>query len=124
MARFSNLAHFSVFVSGGLLSAVVDIGLMQLLLWRGIGSMTATSAGFGAGLLVNFLFHAKVTFKREASPATVGRYLCVVGLNYLITMVLVAAAVHLVNHALWGKLVSLPIVAVNGFLLSKFWIYK
>lgn len=124
VARSSHIAHFLVFVSGGVLSAAVDIGLMQLLISRGVGSITATTAGFMAGLVLNFVFHANVTYKQAASAAAVIRYLCVVGLNYLITMALVALAVHLFGQALWGKLASLPVVAVNGYLLGKFWIYK
>lgn len=124
MARSSNVVHFFVYVTGGVLSAALDIGLMQLLLWRGVGSITAASAGFAAGLMLNFVFHTNVTFKRAANPATVVRFMCVVGLNYLLTLALVAIAVHVADRALWGKLASLPIVAVNGYLLSKFWIYK
>jgi hypothetical protein len=35
-----------------------------------------------------------------------------------------AAAVALAGMPLAGKIVSLPLVSLNGFLLSKFWIFK
>ena len=116
--------QFATFIVGGVLCAAIDIGLMQLLIHNGIGSVAAASAGFGAGLLVNYLFHAKITFQRSTGGANFARYLCVVGINYLITIGLVALAAALFDWPLAGKLVSLPIVAVNGFLLSKYWIFK
>ncbi|MFC5461346.1 GtrA family protein [Massilia niabensis] len=116
--------QFLVFVAGGALSALVDIGLLQLLVYNGVAPLAATSAGFLAGLCVNYAFHAKVTFKNVTTVRTLSRFLCVVGLNYLLTLGLVAVSVALVEQPLVGKLVSLPLVAMNGFFLSKHWIFK
>ena len=116
--------QFAVFVGGGLLCALVDVGLMQLLLTGGMPSTAAASAGFGAGLLVNYAFHSRVTFNTAASPANFTRYLCVVGVNYLLTIGCVALAEANFDNPLLGKLLSLPLVAVNGYLLSKYWIFK
>lgn len=117
-------AQFLVFIAGGGLSALVDIGLMQLLIMNGVAPLAATTAGFAAGLCVNYAFHARVTFKNVTSLRTLSRFLCVVGLNYLLTLGLVALSVALFEQALIGKLLSLPLVAVNGFFLSKHWIFK
>jgi len=116
--------QFLIFVAGGGLSALVDIGLLQLLVLNGTDAFAATSAGFLAGLCVNYAFHAKVTFKNVTSLRTLSRFLCVVGLNYLITLALVALSLALFEQALVGKILSLPVVAVNGFFLSKHWIFK
>jgi putative flippase GtrA len=121
------LAHwrqFAVFVAGGVLSALVDIGLMQALIHYGAHYTGATTAGFAAGLLVNYAFHSRVTFSSAASPGNFARYLCLLGFNYLLTMGCVALSVPLLGSALAGKLVSLPLVALNGFVLGKFWIFK
>lgn len=125
MRRLTLLSpQFLVFVAGGGLSALVDIGLLQLLILNGTGAFVATSFGFLAGLCVNYAFHAKVTFKNVTNARTLSRFLCVVGLNYLITLGLVALMLALFQQALVGKLLSLPVVAVNGFFLSKHWIFK
>jgi len=116
--------QFLVYIGGGVLSALVDIGLMQLLILNGSDAFAAASAGFVAGLCVNYAFHAKVTFKNVTSLRTLVRFLCLVGLNYLLTLGLVAIALALFQQAIIGKLMSLPVVAINGFLLSKHWIYK
>lgn len=121
------LAHrrqFAVFVAGGLLCALVDVGLMQALIAAGIHFASATTAGFAAGLLVNYAFHSRVTFEASATPFNFARYLCVVGINYLLTMGFVSMSVALLANPLAGKLVSLPLVALNGFVLSKYWIFK
>jgi len=116
--------QFLVFIAGGALSALVDIGLMQLLIVSQVDPLAATSVGFLAGLLVNYAFHSKVTFKNVMSTKTLVRFLCVVGLNYMLTLALVALSLSFFHNALVGKLVSLPLVALNGFFLSKHWIFK
>jgi putative flippase GtrA len=126
MSRLSALLsrQLVVFIAGGLLSALVDVGVMQLLIVGGVVPLVAASIGFLSGLGLNFAFHAKITFKSVASPATFSRYLCVVALNYLLTVGLVAVAVALAGSPLAGKLVSLPLVALNSYFLSRRWIYR
>lgn len=118
------LRQFTVFVAGGLLCAGVDIGLMQLLILQGVHHTAAASAGFAAGLLVNYAFHSRITFGQAASRASFARYLAVVGLNYIVTIGCVALAASLFANPLAGKILSLPLVAVNGYLLSRYWIFK
>jgi len=124
MTDRARLRQFATFVAGGLLCAAVDIGLMQLLIGNGAHHTAAASAGFAAGLLVNYAFHSQVTFERAASKSAFARYLAVVGLNYLLTIACVALTVALFNHPLAGKILSLPLVAVNGYLLSRNWVFK
>jgi putative flippase GtrA len=116
--------QFLVFICGGALSALVDVGLMQLLLTSGTPAVGAASAGFLAGLAVNYLFHARVTFRQVSSTGTVARYLVVVAMNYLITLALVSLAQSLFGLPLAGKLLSLPLVALNGYWFSKHWVFK
>lgn len=116
--------QFAVYLAGGVLSALVDIGLLQLLLNAGCSLVTATSTGFLAGLVVNFSFHAKYTFGKVSGGGTLARYLCVVAVNYLLTLACVSSADTLLGMAVLGKLASLPLVAVNGFLLGKYWIFR
>ena len=116
--------QIALFVAGGVVSALADIGAMYLLIGRGIHYSLATSAGFALGLLVNYAFHATLTFRESGNASSFLRYLCVVGLNYAITLGCVALSVQLLGQALPGKLVSLPVVAINGFVLSKYWIFR
>ncbi|WP_296944459.1 GtrA family protein [uncultured Massilia sp.] len=113
-----------VFLAGGVLSAAVDIGVLQLLLHAGLHFAGATTAGFLSGLLVNYAWHSRVTFDAAATPASFGRYLCVVLLNYLLTLGCVALAQALLGMPLAGKIASLPLISINSYLLGKYWIFK
>lgn len=116
--------QFFVFLCGGVLSAILDIGVMQLLRALGTAVAIATTAGFATGLLINYAFHAKVTFQRDAVSANFIRYICLVAVNYGLTLVCVALAVKLGIDPVFGKLASLPVVAINGFVLGKYWIFR
>lgn len=113
-----------VFLAGGVLSAAVDIGVLQLLLHYGAHFAVATTVGFGTGLLVNYAWHSRVTFDTAATPSSFARYLCVVALNYLLTLGCVALADSLFAMPLAGKIASLPLIAINSYLLGKYWIFK
>ncbi len=113
-----------VFLAGGVLSAAVDIGVLQLLLHAGLHFASATTAGFLSGLLVNYAWHSRVTFDAAATPSSFARYLCVVVLNYLLTLGCVALAQALLGMPLAGKIASLPLISVNSYLLGKYWIFK
>jgi putative flippase GtrA len=113
-----------LFLFGGILSALIDIGMMQWLIYIGMAPMLATSIGFASGLLVNFAFHAKVTFSSTVSATNFSRYMCVVAINYGLTLALVSLAVAVAGSALAGKIISLPVVALNSYFLSKRWIYR
>ncbi|MGZ8341693.1 MAG: GtrA family protein [Telluria sp.] len=120
----SRQRQFLLYVVGGVLSALIDVGLMQFLIHGGSGYVAATSAGFIAGLMFNYGYHASVTFTAPPSGRSLARYLAVVALNYAFTLACVALSVQLLGVALIGKLLSLPLVAVVGFVLGKRWIFK
>lgn len=123
LKQFAN-RQFLTYLLGGVLSAGFDIGVMQLLISSGMPAVPAASTGYVCGLLVNYGFHARVTFKQFSQRSSFVRYLGAAAANYLLTIALVAAAEYWLGSALAGKLVSLPLVALNGFLLGKYWIFK
>lgn len=116
--------QFYTYVLVGLVSALVDIGLMQLANKIGVHYLLSATFGFVSGLVLNFILHTRLTFGAKYSYGNATRYLFVVFVNYLLTLFLVLLFQSWFLMALLGKVVSLPLVAVNGFLLSKYWIYK
>lgn len=116
--------QFATFVAVGVACAVVDVALMYTLLKSGTGQVTATSVGFLGGLFLNYLAQSRMTFGVQVNWARWWRFLCVVGLNYAITLLFVLAFESLSGAALLGKLVSLPVVALVGFSLSRRWIFQ
>lgn len=117
-------AQFGVFVLGGGLSALIDLGVTAFVLELRVHYQIAASIGFLAGLTVNFLYHIKVTFQTLMSSASAVKFMTVVGLNYAITMgVIWIVHAYLGMSVLLGKLVSLPLIAINGFVLSRLWVF-
>ncbi len=117
-------SQFVVFIAGGALSALVDIGSMALCLHSGVGALMSVTTGFVSGLVVNYLFHVRLTFASRMNLSSLLRFLTLVGVNYGITLGFVFASQSMIESTMIGKVASLPIVAINGFLLSKFWAFK
>jgi putative flippase GtrA len=80
--------------------------------------------GFLAGFVSNFLLHSRITFRAAYTHAQLLRFMMVVLLNFLLSMCIVFAFQEGLNAALLGKLLSLPLVAVNGFFLGKYWVFR
>lgn len=116
--------QFLVYVTVGGLSALVDIASMILALRTGVGTLAATTFGFALGLAVNYMLHVRMTFVARHNLRTAIRFLMIVGINYGITLALVYVAQTLEVSVLVGKIASLPVVAINGFFLSKFWAFR
>ncbi len=118
------MRQFALFIGVGGFCALIDVGLMQGLILLGLHHVLAASAGFAAGLVANFILHTRVTFRARYAHAVLVRFMSVVMANYLITIAFVAIFNDWLNMPVLGKVVSLPVVAVNGFLLSKYWVYR
>lgn len=117
--------QFLVYIIGGLISAFIDIGVLQLMVTMGISPWFAATAGFFVGLLFNFIFHANLTFRSTTSVQAFTQYLVVVGLNYSITILFIYVSFSILQQGvLPGKILSLPVIAANGYLLGKYWIFK
>jgi putative flippase GtrA len=123
-SQVTDRSRFLLYLAGGVLSAAVDIGTLQALLACGLPTLAATTVAFVSGLLVNYGWHARVTFSQQGKAASFARYLCVVAVTYTMTIALVAGFDHAFGSPLAGKLVALPLTAVAGYLLGKWWIYR
>jgi putative flippase GtrA len=119
--------QFLVYVAGGVICALIDVGLLWWLLRVGVPPLTATTAGFLAGLAVNYAFYTRITFDSPFTPSAFARFMAVVLLNYLLTVATVTLSIFATEHALAaviGKVVALPLVALNGYWMSKHWVFK
>ena len=116
--------QFGVFIAVGMVCAAVDVGAMSGLMRAEVSPLVSASCGFALGLCMNFLLHSRLTFKASASWQRLGRFLWVVAFNYGVTLACVQAADFWLVSPLLGKLISLPVVAINGFYLSRQWVFK
>ncbi|WP_426075817.1 GtrA family protein [Janthinobacterium sp. PSPC3-1] len=108
----------------GVFCALIDILSAKALVYAGMYYGSAVTIGFLLGLVANYVLHAKITFKVASSHATMMKFGVVVAINYGFTLLLSYFSMQLTGDFLAGKLLSLPVVAANGFLLSKYWVFK
>ncbi len=112
-----------VVVGGGV--TLIDLGLTYLLILVTGTRVFSVSVGFLAGLLASYLLHAKISFSASLSPAKqLPRFAILVGLNYLITLGVVLVATDCLQLTIMiGKVISLPVVALVSYFVSKHWVY-
>ncbi|MET7014114.1 GtrA family protein [Uliginosibacterium flavum] len=124
MSDMPSARRFFIFVCVGMVCAAIDILTMQALLHWSFDYPFAVTAGFLAGLFANYLGHAKVTFQRSLEKKGALKFMVVVAVNYLLTMLCVAFSSEFFGNVLLGKIFSLPVVAGNGYFLSKVWVFR
>ena len=115
--------QFFIFLVGGLLTALIDVGTLIILLNMDIDILIATTGGFILAFIFNYTFHSQITFRVPKTLNSVIRFLTIVALSYLMTVAFVILAQCLDMHAVAGKLISLPFVALSGYFLSKYWAF-
>jgi putative flippase GtrA len=116
--------HFTIFTGVGLFSAVVDLGALFTFIQLGVSPYAAITAAFICGLCVNIWLHARLTFELRLRIENAIRFLFVVGINYALTLSVILVFQQLGHSYLLGKAVSLPLVALHGFLWSKHWVFR
>lgn len=116
--------QFLIFLIGGFISVLIDIVTIELLIQIGTEIILAVSLGFLLGLTFNYFFHAILTFSSKATLHSLTRFLLIVSLNYLITICFVVFGKNLFDSVILAKVLSLPFVAINGYILSKLWAFR
>ena len=116
--------QFVVFSMVGIISAMMDVGLLLALVQTGAHAYLALSIAFFFGLGINLWLHARLTFQTHLSTKNTFRFLTVVGMNYGLTLGFVFIFENLGLSYVLGKIISLPVVAIHGFLWSRLWVFK
>ncbi|MBN6064010.1 GtrA family protein [Aggregatibacter actinomycetemcomitans] len=113
-----------LFVGGS--SSLVDIG--SLYLFNKVllcNNELSISSSFTLGLIFNYFANTYFTFKEKANVGNLVKYLILVLLNYINTIVLMYLLIELVHiDIIIAKVITLPFIAVTTFVISKVWVYK
>lgn len=116
--------QFIVFCFVCVISVSVDLVTLLELVQLEVPPLIAVTISFIAGMLVYIWFHANLTFKTTLNTDRVVRFLMILCINYLVTLTAVLfLEIQGFSHLL-GKLISLPLIAIHGFLWSRLWIFK
>lgn len=117
--------QFVIFVVGGGASALVDVIVTWLMLTANTNDALAVTVGFISGVALNFIYHTRVTFSARFTAGSAVRFLIVLLFNYLLTLTIVFLLKNTMGvETLIGKIISLPVIAVSGYIASRFWIFK
>ena len=118
--------QFVIFLFVGGSSALVDIGSLYLfnkiLLWN---NELSISLAFILGLVFNYFSHTYFTFQDKASIGNLIKYLILDLLNYINTIILMYLLTEFLDiDIIIAKVITLPVIAVTTFIISKIWVYK
>ena len=116
--------QFVTFTAVGLFSAAVDLGALFTLLQLGVTPFVALTGAFICGLGINLWLHSRLTFESTLRTENSIRFLLVVVMNYVLTLSVVFVLERLGQGYFSGKITSIPLVALHGFLWSKHWVFK
>ena len=116
--------QFVLYCLSGLISTSVDLACLWLLVRLGMSQLLAVSLAFWLGVLVNAQLHASLTFKRRLGYGHMLRFVVVLGMNYWLTIAVVSLSQTMWGTYWVGKVLSLPLVAIVGFVLSRRWVFK
>ncbi|WP_433505156.1 GtrA family protein [Pseudonocardia halophobica] len=116
----------ATYVGVGVGGFVVDFGLL-VLLREVVGTPVwlATSIAFWASLAVVFLCNKYVTFgARGMGHRQLLRYFILLGINYVITLGIVALAERTGVGYQWGKVVSVALTTCWNYFAYQFWVFR
>lgn len=117
--------QFGRYLVVGVISAAIDIAALWLLLSAQMGRALAVAVAMVAGMVANYALHRVYTF-RTRSPlgvSSVALYVVIVGCNYVLTLAIIEVGLRLGLSVMWGKVVSLPVIALTGFVLTRRFVF-
>ncbi|SNY06239.1 GtrA family protein [Paractinoplanes atraurantiacus] len=122
--RITRSSGFRFLIVGGT-SVVVDAGLLWVL--HGLVGMwlePATAIAFLAGFLVNFLLNRQWAFASTGRlQHQLAKYLALVAVNLLITVLLVKALTALGVMYLIAKVLTTAALSTINYFISRKWIF-
>ena len=118
------MARFAVYALVGAISAAIDLFTLSALIEVGLKQLPAVTIAFAAGFIFNIKAHSLFTFDSPLNRKSGIRFTAAVAINYLLTVVIIETLSNFSVGLFSAKLVSLPIIAVTGYLLGRHWAFK
>jgi putative flippase GtrA len=118
--------RMALYVGVGLAGFVVDFGLL-VLFREAVGTpvWVATTIAFWGSLAVVFLCNKYVTFGAKGmGHRQLVRYFVLLGVNYLVTLGIIALAERTGLGYQWGKVVSVALTTVWNYFVYQFWVFR
>jgi putative flippase GtrA len=116
--------QFFIYIAVGVFTAILDVATMQILLLFTENLLFSLTVSYVLAVIFNFTCHLKFTFSFVMTLKVICKYVSIVFLNYFLTVFFMYFFVFMSMGALMGKIFSLPVAAMFGFVLSKKWVFK
>ena len=124
----AHIPAFSRFALVGATTAAIYFGVFALLHdIIGAGYQIAVSCGYGAGVAFHFFANRNLTFKDADGlmPAQLVKYAVVVGINYIVTLIVVGIAVEAFGLSPYlGVLAAVAATTLVGYALFASWVFR
>jgi len=124
VARQGRLRQFTLFVVVGGVSALIDLGLFELIHWLGVFPAIASGCSFLASTLINYWANRQFVFNNVFTWGNFVRYFTLVAANLVVSMLLVFAGTQLGIDATLAKLASMCVIVVVNYFLSRRWVFQ
>jgi putative flippase GtrA len=121
-----SLRRMVLYVAVGLIGFGVDFGL--LVFFRevvGTPVWAATTIAFWGSLAVVFLSNKYLTFgARGMGHRQIVKYFVLLGVNYVVTLGIIALAERTGVGYQWGKVASVALTTVWNYFAYQFWVFR
>jgi putative flippase GtrA len=124
MTSQGRVRQFALFVIVGGASALIDLGLFELIHWLGVVAAFASGCSFLASTLVNYWANRQFVFNNRFTWGNLVRYFTLVAANLVVSMLLVFAGTQLGVDATLAKLASMCVIVVVNYFLSRRWVFQ
>ena len=116
--------QFVIFILVGASSALLDLYLLYALRKINLNINLSITIAYISGALLNYLLHTFLTFKKTTNKKNLSKFITVLLINYSLTLIIIYILLQLNTDLIIAKIISLPVIAVIGFILARNWIYK
>ena len=128
LSHWLDIAMFLRFVAVGLTSAAVNFGsfalFWHLFSWQ---YQVAVSIAYVLSVITHFFGNRHLTFRGRGQciKSHVGKYIVMLGLNYLITLAVVTLVVSKLHFSPYiGMVGAIACTVFVSYFLSKNWVFK
>lgn len=119
--RASRLIELVRYYQAGALNALFGYGLYALLVFAGLNLFLAQMLSHLLGVLFNYFTYSRHVFKGAASAK--GRFILSYGINYLLSVSILAALTRFGASAYLAGLLTIVIVSVINYLMLRHMVF-
>lgn len=121
-----NILQLVCFAFVGLINTSIDVGIFSFMVYIGISHIVSNIFSFSAGSLSSFILNGSVTFRAEChvfSLLYILKFILFTVVMLLFSHVILIAAINFKYSPYIGKLLSVAVTFVVGFIVNKYMIF-